>query len=78
MTSHRRLNESWQPIALWRWTASVPPKVVAAIMGHAKVDTTLNVYTQVFDGAAREAADRVGSELAKIGQTPGGATALIH
>jgi integrase len=56
----------------------VPPKVVAAIMGHTKVDTTLNVYTQVLDGAAREAADRVGSELAGIGQTPGGAKALIH
>jgi integrase len=55
----------------------VPAKVVAAILGHAKVDTTLNVYTQVLDGAAREAADRVGSELARIGQTSGRATALI-
>jgi len=31
-------------------------------MGHANVDTTLNVYTQVLDGSARAAADRVGSE----------------
>ena len=31
--------------------------------GHTKVDTTMNVYTQVLDGAARAAADRVGSEL---------------
>jgi hypothetical protein len=30
---------------------------------HSKVDTTLDVYTQVLDGAAREAADRIGSEL---------------
>jgi hypothetical protein len=45
---------------------------------HTKVDTTLNVYTQVLDGAAREAADRIGSELARNGQTPGGTTALIH
>jgi hypothetical protein len=45
--------------------------VVAAIMGHAKVDTTLNVYTQVLDGAAREAADRVGSELARRRQGDG-------
>jgi hypothetical protein len=51
---------------------------VAAIMGHTKVDTTINVYTQVLDGAARDAADRVGSELARIGQTPGGATPLTH
>jgi len=41
----------------------VPAKVVAQIMGHTKVDTTINVYTQVLDGAARVAADRVGSEL---------------
>jgi integrase len=56
----------------WAHQKGVPPKVVAAIKGHTKVDTTLNVYTQVLDGAAREAADRVGSELARIGQTPGG------
>ncbi len=47
-------------------------------MRHAKVDTTLNVYTQVLDGAARDAADRIGSELASIGQMPGGTTTLIH
>jgi integrase len=62
----------------WAHQKGVPPKVVAAIMGHAKVDTTLNVYTQVLDGAAREAADRVGSELARIGQTAGGTRTLIH
>jgi integrase len=62
----------------WAHDKGVPPKVVAAIMGHTKVDTTINVYTQVLDGAARDAADRVGSELARIGQTPGGATPLTH
>ena len=61
----------------WAHQKGVAPKVVAALMGHTKIETTLNVYTQVLDGAAREAADRVGSELARIGQTPGGATALI-
>src|ERR687888_188395 len=44
------------------------PMAVAAIMGHTKVDTTLNVYTQVLDGAVRAAADRVGSELFRIVQ----------
>jgi len=44
----------------------VPGKVVAQLMGHAKVDTTLNVYTQVIDGALRAAVDRVGSELFTI------------
>ena len=45
-------------------------------MGHTKVDTTLNVYTQVLDGAARDAATRVGSELSRIVQIPSGPTAL--
>jgi len=54
----------------WAHDKGVPPKVVAAIMGHTKVDTTLNVYTQVLDGAARAAADRVGSELFRIVQKP--------
>jgi len=35
-------------------------------MGHAKVDTTLNVYTQVIDGALRSSVDRVGDELFTI------------
>jgi len=30
--------------------------MVAELMGHAKVDTTLNVYTQVIDGAKLAAA----------------------
>jgi hypothetical protein len=51
--------------------------VVAQIMGHAKVDTTINVYTQVLDGATRAAADRVGSELFTIVHNPAGSTALI-
>jgi hypothetical protein len=35
-------------------------------MGHANVDVTLNVYTQVLDGATRDAVDRVGAELFTI------------
>jgi hypothetical protein len=35
-------------------------------MGDAKVDTTLNVYTQAVDGSLRKAADVVGSELFTI------------
>ncbi len=34
----------------WAHEKGVPGKVVAELMGHAKVDTTLNVYTQVIDG----------------------------
>ena len=43
-----------------------PGKVVAQLMGHANVDTTLNVYTQVLDGSLREAVDKVGGELFTI------------
>jgi integrase len=62
----------------WAHDKGVPAKVVAQIMGHAKVDTTMNVYTQVLDGAARSAADRVGSELFRIVQIPDGTTTPIH
>ena len=41
-------------------------QVVAQLMGHANVDTTLNVYTQVLDGSLREAVDKVGGELITI------------
>ena len=60
----------------WAHAKGVPAKVVAQIMGHTKVDTTINVYTQVLDGAARAAADRVGSELSRIVQKPESGAAL--
>ena len=62
----------------WARDKGVPAKVVAQIMGHTKVDTTMNVYTQVLDGAARSAADRVGSELFRVVQIPDGATTPTH
>ena len=37
-----------------------------AIDGHANVDTTLNVYTQVLDGCVRDAVERVAGELFTI------------
>jgi hypothetical protein len=45
-------------------------------MGHAHVDTTLNIYTQVLDGSLREAAEKVGRELITIVQSPEGAVRL--
>ena len=54
----------------------MPGKVVAQLMGHVKVDTTLNVYTQVLDGALRAAVDKVGSELFTIVHKPEKAAAL--
>jgi len=59
----------------WAHSDGVPAKVIAQIMRHTKVDPTMNVYTQVLDGAARAAADRVGSELFRIVQNREGSTA---
>jgi integrase len=52
--------------ASWAHEVGMPGKVIAQLMGHAKVDTTLNVYAQVLDGSVREAAERVGSRLITI------------
>jgi integrase len=54
----------------WAHDKGVPAKVVAQLMGHAKVDTTLNVYTQVLDDSVRAAAGKVGSELFTIVHKP--------
>lgn len=56
----------------------MPGKVIAQLMGHAKVDTTLNVYAQVVDGALRRAADIVRSELFTTDHKPEGATGLTR
>ena len=53
-------------------------KVVAQLLGHAKVDTTLNVYTQVLDDSLRTAVEAVGTELFRIVQKPETASELIH
>ena len=49
--------------ASWAHQKGVPGKVVAELMGHEKVDTSVNVYTQVIDGAKLAAAQQVGGEL---------------
>jgi integrase len=64
--------------ASWAHDKGVPGKVIAQIMGHAKVDTTLNIYTQVLDGSLKTAADRVGSELFTIVHKPDGAADVTH
>jgi hypothetical protein len=56
----------------------MPAKVVAQLMGHAKVDTTPNMYTQVIDGALRTAVDKVGSELFTIVHKPENDAELSH
>jgi len=55
----------------WAHEQGVPGKVVATLMGHAKVDTTLNVYTQVLDESLRRAVEQVGGELITIDHKTG-------
>jgi integrase len=62
----------------WAHEKGVPGKVIAQLMGHAKVDTTLNVYTQVMDGSLRKAAELVGSELFTIVHKSEGASEPVH
>jgi integrase len=50
----------------WSHDKGGPGKVIAQLMGHAAVDTTLNIYTQVLDGSVRAAVDAVGGELFTI------------
>ena len=48
----------------------VPGKLVAQLTGHANVDTTLNVYTQVLDGSVRAVVEKIGDELFTIVHRP--------
>ena len=61
----------------WSHDKGVPGKVIAQLMGHANVDTTLNVYTQVLDGSLRAAVEKVGSELFTIVHRPEDPTAPL-
>src|SRR5207249_10671105 len=62
----------------WSHDKGVPGKVIAQLMGHSNVDTTLNVYTQVLDGSLRAAVEKVGGELFTIVHQPEKAVALTH
>jgi integrase len=42
----------------WSHANGVPGKVIAQLMGHTNVDVTLNVYTQVLDGALPAAVEQ--------------------
>ena len=64
--------------SLWAHKQGVPGKVVAQLMGHAKVDTTLNVYTQVIDGAKLVAAEQIGNGLIEIDQKPKTLITVTH
>ena len=54
----------------WSHQKGIPDKLIAELMGHANVYTTLNVYTQVMDESRRSAAEQIGNELFNIVQFP--------
>ena len=54
----------------WAHDQGVPHKVIAQLMGHSNVNTTLNVYAQVMDDSLR-AANKVGQELFSFVQFSG-------
>ncbi|HEX4997907.1 MAG TPA: tyrosine-type recombinase/integrase [Terriglobia bacterium] len=47
----------------WSHDRGVPDKVTAELMGHSRIYTTLNVYTQVMNASLRNGANRIGEEL---------------
>jgi integrase len=53
-------------------------KVIAQLMGHAKVDTTLNVYTQVLDDTVRDAVERVSGKLITVDHRHQPGSAVTH
>jgi integrase len=64
--------------ASWAHDTGIAGRTIATLMGHAKVDTTLNVYAQVLDASVRDAAERVGNGLITIVHNTGSAETLTH
>jgi hypothetical protein len=56
----------------------MPGKIIAQLMGHTKVDTTLNIHAQVLDGSVREAAERVGRGLITIDHSAPEVAVVTH
>lgn len=60
-------NATWltfrRTYASWSHDGGVPDKVTAELMGHSRIYTTLNVYTQVMTDSLRKAAEKIGEEL---------------
>jgi integrase len=63
-------NASWltfrRTYSTWAHTRGVPGRVLADLMGHEKVDMSVNVYAQTIDGAKRSAAETVSGGLFTI------------
>jgi integrase len=68
----------WRTYASWAHEVGMPGKIIAQVMGHAKVDTTLNIYAQVLDGSVREAAERVCRRLITIDHSAPEVASVTH
>jgi integrase len=62
----------------WAHDKGVPQKVLAQLMGHTNVNTTMNVYTQVMEDSLGAAVNKVGQELFSFVQSAEGERELIH
>jgi hypothetical protein len=62
----------------WAHEAGAPLKIMARVMGHTKVDTTINTYTQVLDDSIRTAVAPVDEKLFRIVQSRERVSGLIH
>jgi hypothetical protein len=62
----------------WAHEEGTPLKIMARVMGHTKVDTTINTYAQVLEESVRAAVATVDEKLFKVVQSRTRASALIH
>jgi hypothetical protein len=64
------LSSTWPTLrrtySSWAHDKGIPEKIVAELMGHSNVRTTLNIYTQVLQDPVRIAVNRIGEELFTI------------
>jgi len=50
----------------WAHAIGVPQKVIAELMGHANVYTTLNVYTEALESSLQSAVNRIGENCSRL------------
>lgn len=46
----------------------VPPKVVQKYLGHANIQTTMDIYTKVFDDVDPQMIEKISGQMVKGGQ----------
>jgi hypothetical protein len=64
---HVRFHDARHSVASYAIAAGASPRLVADLLGHSQVSTTLNIYAHAFDAAQRETADGIARVLAVPG-----------